>query len=71
MATPVAHESSWARGQIGAAAKTYATAMTILDRSHICDQHHSLQQHRILNLLNEARRSYLYPHRDNIGSLTC
>ena len=31
----------------------YATA--ILDLSHICDLHHSLLQHQILNLLKEAR----------------
>ena len=33
----------------------FATAMTTLDLSCICDLHRSLQQHWILNPLSEAR----------------
>ena len=33
----------------------YATATAMLDPSHVCDPHHSLRQHWILNRLNEAR----------------
>ena len=33
----------------------YATAIPTLDPSHICDLHHSSQQHRILNPLSKAR----------------
>ena len=51
--TPKTYGSSWARGQIRAAAEAYATAVS--DLSHICDLHHSLQQHWIPNLLSEAR----------------
>ena len=36
-ATPIAHGSFWARGQIGAAAAGYATGTATPDRSHICD----------------------------------
>ena len=39
-------------------AYTIATAMQ--DPSHVCDLHHSLQQHEILNPLREARdRTYI------------
>ena len=48
---PVAYGSSQAMGQSGAAAEAYATAMTILDPSCICDLHHNW----ILNPLSEAR----------------
>ena len=34
---------------------TTATATATQDLSCICDLHHSSRQHRILNLLNEAR----------------
>ena len=34
---------------------TYTTAMVTLDPSHICDLYCSLQEHRILNPLSEAR----------------
>ena len=51
-ATPAAHGSSWARGQIGAVP---ATAMETLNPSHICSLHHSLQQCQILNPLSEPR----------------
>ena len=47
--------SSQARGQIGAAAEVYATAMATLDLSHICDLHCSLGQHHILNPLSKDR----------------
>ena len=33
----------------------YSTAIATWDLSHICDLHHSSQQHRILNQLSEAR----------------
>ena len=33
----------------------YATATAMPDPSHICDLHHRLWQHRILNPLNKAR----------------
>ena len=33
----------------------YATAIPTLDLSHICELHHSLWQHQILNQLSEAR----------------
>ena len=33
----------------------YATATATPDSGHICDLHHSLQQHRILNPLVEVR----------------
>ena len=33
----------------------YATATATWDLSHDCDLHHSLQQHRILNLQSETR----------------
>ena len=32
-----------------------AMAMATLDLSHICDLHHSLWPHRVLNLLSKAR----------------
>ena len=34
---------------------TYTTATTTQDPSHICDLHHSLQRHWILNPWSEAR----------------
>ena len=55
MAASAADGSSQARGQIGAAAVTYATATTTLDPSHICDIRRSLWQHWTLNPLSEAR----------------
>ena len=57
MATPSAYGSSWARGQIGAAAKAYATATATPDLSCICDLHHSLWQHQIL--MSHTRNSRL------------
>ena len=33
----------------------YTTATAMQDLSHICDLHHSSQQHQILNPLSEAR----------------
>ena len=55
--TPVAHGSSQARGQMGAAAEglSGATARETLDLSHICDLRHSLQHCQILNPLSKAR----------------
>ena len=48
MAVPMAYGSSQAGGQIGAVAEGYTTATATLDRSCICNLHHSLQQHQIL-----------------------
>ena len=40
--------------------QAYATAMTTLDLSHICNLHHSLWQYQILNPLSKARnRTYI------------
>ena len=57
MATPVAYESSWAEGQIGAVAKGYATATATatLDLSSICALCCNLQQQQILSPLHEAK----------------
>ena len=57
------------RGQIVAAAATYATAMATLDLSCICDLCHSLWQCWILKPLSEAR-DWTCILTDNIGSLT-
>ena len=46
---------SQARGEIGAAATSYATAIATPDPSCICDLYHSSQQRWILNLLSKAR----------------
>ena len=35
--------------------QAYTTATATPDPSHICDLHHSLQQHGILNRLSKAR----------------
>ena len=51
----MAYGSSWARGQIRAAAQVYATTMAMPDLSHICNLHHSLWPCQILNPLREAR----------------
>ena len=40
----VAYGNFWAKGQIRAVAKTYATAIATLDLSCACDLHHSSQQ---------------------------
>ena len=42
-------------GQLELQLPACATAMAMLDLSRICDLYHSLQQHRILNPLNEVR----------------
>ena len=52
-AAPAAYGSSQARGRIEAAATATATATP--NPSHICDLHHSSQQHWILNPLGKAR----------------
>ena len=48
-------KSSQARGQIGAAAVAYTTAIGTLDPSLLCDLCCSMQQHQILNPLSKAR----------------
>ena len=54
-AAPAAYGSSQAGSPTGAAAEASATATAILDPSHICNLHHSLQQCQILNPLSKAR----------------
>ena len=44
----------------------YTTAIAVPDRRHICDLHHSFQQHQILNPLSEAgdqTRNLMVPSR--------
>ena len=53
--TPAAYGHSWARDQIGAATAGLCTATAMPDPSHICDLHHSLQQHQILKPPSEAK----------------
>ena len=55
MAVPAIYGSSLVRGQIGAAAATYATATATRVSSHICDLHHSSWQCQILNPGSKAR----------------
>ena len=55
MATPAAHGSFQARGQVGAATEAHATATEMLDPGCICDVHHGSQQRQILYPLSEAR----------------
>ena len=57
--TPTAYGGSQATGQIGAAAHTTATEMQ--DPSHVCNLHHSSQQHLILNP-EQGQGSNLRPH---------
>ena len=38
----------------------YITATAMSDLSHICDLHHSSQEHQILNPLNKARDQIHY-----------
>ena len=47
--------SSQASGQIRAVAEAYATAMATLGPSRIYNLHGSMQEHQILNSLNEAK----------------
>ena len=54
-AAPMAYGSPQFRGQIGAAAGAYATAIATPDLSHICNLHHTLWQCQILNSLSKAR----------------
>ena len=54
-ATPVAYEGSQARGLIELLAAGLVTATAMPDPSHICDLHHSSQQHRIPSPLSKAR----------------
>ena len=66
--TPAAYRSSQARGWIEAAAAGLATAIATPDPSHICNLCQNLWQLQILNPMTEDW--ILYPHRDNIRSLT-
>ena len=54
-ATPAAHGSSQARGQIKVIVKGLTTPITMWDPSCICDLHHSSQQPRIPDPLDEAK----------------
>ena len=54
-AAPVAHGSSQARGQIGAAPGSLSTATAMRDPSHVCNLYHSSQQCQVLNTLSEDR----------------
>lgn len=49
--------------------QAYTTVEATPDPSHLCDPHHSLQQHQILNPLSGELNPH--PHRDNVRSLTC
>ena len=51
-AAPAAYRGSQARGPIGAVAAGHSH---VGDPSHVCNLHHSSQQHQILNPLSEAR----------------
>ena len=61
-ATPVAYGSSWARGQIRAAAAGLCHSTAMPDPSHLCDLQHSSQQHRILNPLKQSQGLNPHPH---------
>ena len=50
----MAYGSFWARGEIGAIAEAYTTAIAKWDRNCVCDLHHSSQQCCILNPLSKA-----------------
>ena len=52
---PTALGSSQARGPSELQLPAYTTATATLDLSSVCDLHHSLQQHWILNPQSEAR----------------
>ena len=54
-AAPVTYGGSQARGQIGAVAAGYTTAIAMPYPSYVCNLHHSSQQHQILNPPSEAR----------------
>ena len=54
-AAPAAYGSSQARGQTGATAASYTTAIATQDPSHVCDQQHSSRQRQIPDPLSEAR----------------
>ena len=56
-AAPAAYGSSLTRGWIGAIVADQTTATAMQDPSHICNLHHSLQQHQILNPLGEGQGS--------------
>ena len=49
------YRSSQARGQIGAAVGTCTTITAMWDPSHVCNFHHSSQQHQIINSLSKTR----------------
>ena len=55
MAAHAAHGSSWANGQIEAAAEAYATAKETPYPNYICYLPHSMWQQQIFNPLNEDR----------------
>ena len=51
----MAYGSSWARGQITAAAAVYTKSIATQALSYICDLYLSSWQHQILNPLSEAK----------------
>ena len=57
-----AYVSSWARGQIGAAAVAYATATAKPDLSHICDVHTAPQLPAMPDLQPTEQGQGLNPH---------
>ena len=63
---PRAYGGSQARGRIRAESPAYTRATATKDLSHICNLHHSSQQHQLLNLLSKARdqtRNLMVPSR--------
>ena len=51
----MAYRGSQARDRIELQLLAYTTATARQDPSHVCDLYYSLQQHQILNPLNEAK----------------
>ena len=54
-AAPAAYGGSQARGPIGAVATSLCQSTATRDPSHVCNLHHSSQQHQIFNPPSEAR----------------
>ena len=58
---PTSYGSSQTRGQIRTASASYTTATATQDPSYVCNLHHSLRQHQIVNPLSKARDRTLIP----------
>ena len=54
-AAHLAYGSSWAEDELELQLPAYATATATPDLGHVCNLHHSSQQHWILNPLSKAR----------------